>query len=119
MADTDEEARDQAVNGMTGRVWGDYLLRLFREFDLLSVFKKDPEVPDDAINVDYLADNMWLIGSPETVANKLQTLYDDVGGFGTLLVLVYDHWQNQKGWEKSTQLLAEEVMPRLSHLVPA
>ena len=119
VADTDEEARDQAVNGMTGRVWGDYLLRLFREFDLLSVFKKDPEVPDDAINVDYLADNMWLIGSPETVANKLQTLYDDVGGFGTLLVLVYDHWQNQKGWEKSTQLLAEEVMPRLSHLVPA
>ena len=35
-------------------------------------------------------------------------------GFGGLLVLVYDHWQNQEGWEKSTRLLAEEVMPRVA-----
>jgi hypothetical protein len=29
---------------------------------------------------------------------------------------VYDHWQDQKGWEQSTRLLAEEVMPRLADL---
>jgi alkanesulfonate monooxygenase SsuD/methylene tetrahydromethanopterin reductase-like flavin-dependent oxidoreductase (luciferase family) len=119
IADTDEEARDQALNGMLGRVWGDYLLRLFREFDLMSVFKHDPEVPDDAVDLEYLADHMWLVGSPETVTNKLRTLYNDVGGFGGLLVLIYDHWQNQKGWEKSTRLLAEEVMPKLADLQPA
>ena len=38
VADTDEEARDQAVNGMIGRVWRDYLLGLFKEFDLLHIF---------------------------------------------------------------------------------
>ena len=98
IAGTDEEARDQALNGMLGRVWGEYLLKLFREFDLMSVFKHDPEVPDDAVDVEYLADHMWLIGSPETVTNKLRTLYSDVGGFGGLLVLTYDYWQNQEGW---------------------
>ncbi len=44
--------------------------------------------------------------------------YENAGGFGGLLVLVYDHWQNQEGWEKSTRLLAEEVMPRVADLVP-
>ena len=116
IADTDEEALDAAINGMTGRVWGDYLLNLFRQFDLMSVFKENPEVPDDAVNVEYLAEHMWLVGSPDTVAAKLQKLYDDVGGFGGLLVLVYDQWQNQKGWEKSTRLLAEEVMPRFAKM---
>jgi alkanesulfonate monooxygenase SsuD/methylene tetrahydromethanopterin reductase-like flavin-dependent oxidoreductase (luciferase family) len=119
IADTDEEARAAAVDGMTGRMWNEYLLRLFKEFDLMSVFKHDPEMPDDAVDIDYLADNMWLIGSPETVTNKLRKLYKDIGGFGCLLVLVYDHWQNQEGWEKSTRLLAEEVMPDLADLVPA
>lgn len=119
IADTDEEARAAAVNGMTGRAWGDYLLKLFRHFDLMSVFKHDPEVPDSAVDIDYLADQIWLVGSPETVSNKIRKLYNDVGGFGSLLVLVYDHWQNQKGWEKSTRLLAEEVMPSLADLQPA
>ena len=118
IADTDEEARDQAVNGMIGRVWNDYLLGLFGAFDLMSVFKHDPEVPDAAVDVEYLADHMWLIGSPETVEKKLRKLYSDVGGFGVLLVLTYDHWQNQQGWEKSTRLLAQEVMPRLADLQP-
>ena len=118
IADTDEQARDQAVNGMIGRVWNDYLLGLFRAFDLMTVFKHDPEVPDEAVDVEYLADHMWLIGSPETVENKLRKLYSDIGGFGALLVLTYDHWQNQQGWEKSSRLLAQEVMPRLADLQP-
>lgn len=33
---------------MTGRIWSDYLLDLFRQFDLMTIFKHDPEVPDEA-----------------------------------------------------------------------
>ena len=118
VADTDEEAREAAVGGMTARVWRDYLLRIFKEFNLLHVFKDDPEVPDEGVTPEYMADHMWLIGSPDTVAAKIRKLYENVGGFGGLLVLVYDHWQNQEGWDKSTRLLAEEVMPRIADLVP-
>ena len=111
MADTDEEARAAAVGGMTARVWRDYLLRIFKEFDLLRVFADAPEVPNEDVTPEYMADHIWLMGSPDTVAGKIRKLYEDVGG---LLVLVYDHWQNQERWEKSTRLLAEEVMPRVA-----
>jgi hypothetical protein len=46
-------------------------------------------------------------------------LYNEVGGFRCLLALVYDHWQDQQGWDKSTCLLAEEVMPRLADFTGA
>ena len=116
VADTDEEALDAAINGMHGRVWKEYLLGLFAQFDMLSVFKHDPELPDDAVTLEYLAEHMWLVGSVDTVTRKLRDLYQEVGGFGTLLTLVYDHWQNQQGWEKSTRLLARDVMPQLADL---
>ena len=119
VADTDEEARDKALNGMLGRVWDEYLLPLFREFDLMAVFKHDPEVDDDAVNIEYMADHLWLIGSPDTVAGKIRRMYDEVGGFGALLTLVYDQWQDQEGWEKSTRLLAEKVMPQVADLTGA
>ena len=116
VADTDEEARHQALTGMTARVYDDYLLHVLRGLNFVNILKHDPEVPDEAVNSEYLADHIWLIGSPETVAGKIRKLYNDVGGFGVLLVLTYDHWQNQKGYEKSTRLLAEEVMPMVADL---
>ena len=119
VADTDEEAKEAVLNGMTGRVWRDYLFPLFKEFDLVPIFKHDPEVPDEAVDIEYLADHIWLMGSPETVSNKIRTLYNDVGGFGNLTTLVFDQSENQKGWDKSMRLMAEEVIPSLSDLVPA
>ena len=119
VADTDKEARDAALNGMTGRVWNDYLLPLFREFSLMEIFKHDPEVPDEAVNIEYLADHIWLVGSSETVSNKIRTLYNEVGGFGNITSMVFDQYENQKPWEKSTRLFAEEVIPSLADLDPA
>ena len=104
---------------MLGRVWHDYLLPLFREFDLMKVFKHDDEVPDDAVNIEYMAEHLWLIGSPDTVAGKIRNLYQDVGGFGGLLMLVYDQSENNAAWERSTRLLAENVMPQVSDLTGA
>ena len=119
VADTDQAAYDEAVNGMLGRVWGEYLLPLFEVFQLLKVFKHDPDVPDSAVTPEYLAEHLWLIGSPDTVEQKIRELYRMSGGFGTLLALVYDYAENQAGWEKSMRLLAESVMPKLADLVPA
>ena len=119
VADTDAEAREHALNGMLGRVWREYLLPLFDSFQLLKVFKHDPEVPDRDVTPEYLMEHLWLVGSPRTVTEKLHQLYDAAGGFGTLLMLVYDHWQDQAGWERSMRLLATEVMPQVRKLAPA
>jgi alkanesulfonate monooxygenase SsuD/methylene tetrahydromethanopterin reductase-like flavin-dependent oxidoreductase (luciferase family) len=32
-------------------------------------------LPDEAVTPEYMADHLWLIGSPETVATKLRKLY--------------------------------------------
>src|SRR5207247_4501061 len=91
IAETDEEARHKALNGMLARVWRDYLIPLFKELTFLPSMKHDPAIPDEAVTPEYMADHLWLIGSPEPVATKLRKLHREVGGFGRLLVLVYDH----------------------------
>src|SRR5919108_2657829 len=113
VADTDAKARDQAIDGTLGRDYRDYFLKLLpklRGFDMLKV---DPDMPDRDVTLDYLCDNIWIVGSPETVARKLTTLADDVGGFGTLLVIAHE-WTPRSAWERSMRRLAEDVLPRLS-----
>ena len=118
VADSDDEAYDKAVNGMLGRVWGEYLLPLFDQFSLLHVIKHDSDIPDSAVTPEYMAEHVWLIGSADTVEKKIRDLYEMCGGFGTLLSLVYDNIDNQQGWENSMRMLAQEVMPRLSDMNP-
>ena len=118
VADSDDEAMDRAVNGMLGRVWGDYLLPLFGAFGLTHVIKHDSSVPDEAVTPEYMAEHVWLVGSPDTVEKRLLSLYEMCGGFGTLLTLIYDNIDNQKDWERSMNLFANEVMPRFAELDP-
>jgi alkanesulfonate monooxygenase SsuD/methylene tetrahydromethanopterin reductase-like flavin-dependent oxidoreductase (luciferase family) len=118
VADTDEEARDGALNGMLGRAWREYLHPLFSfgAYPFLRFMKHDESIPDEDVTLEYMADHLWLVGSPNTVANKLRDLYEMVGGFGTLLWLTFDHSENRPAYEKSMRLLAEEVMPQVADL---
>ena len=61
-------------------------------------------------------DNLWIVGSPDTVARKLRDAYEMVGGFGTLLWLTFDHSENRESYEKAMRLMATEVMPQLADL---
>ena len=81
VADSDDEAMDGAVNGMLGRVWGDYLLPLFGAFGLTHVIKHDSSVPDEAVTPEYMAEHVWLVGSPDTVEQRLLNLYESVRRF--------------------------------------
>lgn len=111
VAETDKEAMDKAVNGMLGRVYAEYLLPLFKSFGLVSLFKHHPEVPDSDVTMEYLAEHVWLVGSPRTVTDKLGAMVDATGGFGCLLVLTFDQLENNEGWGNSQRLLMNEVMP--------
>ena len=49
----------------------------------MGAFKVDPEkMSDDDVTIDYLLDNIWIVGSPDDVAAQLRRLSDEVGGFG-------------------------------------
>ena len=78
--------------------------------------KHDPSVPDSDVTVEYLARTSWLIGSPTTVARKIEELHQQVGGFGVLLALGFDYLDNPGAWKRSLELLAREVAPKLAHL---
>jgi alkanesulfonate monooxygenase SsuD/methylene tetrahydromethanopterin reductase-like flavin-dependent oxidoreductase (luciferase family) len=115
VADTDEEARRWSVGDMMGRMYGEYFLPLLTAFGFSQYLKADPG-DDDNVTVEYCADHNWLVGSPDTVARKLETVYNSVGGFGHLLLFCFDYADNPEPWRHSMELLAHEVMPRVAHL---
>lgn len=69
-------------------------------------------MPDEAVDLEYLADNLWLVGSPETVSRRALELQERTGGFGYLLIVSYDATNELPSWERSLRLLIDEVLPR-------
>ena len=68
------------------------------------------------VTPEYLLDRTWIVGDPDACVEKIRTLYDELGGFGGLLQLVYDWGDDNPIAFRSMTLLATEVMPRLSDL---
>jgi alkanesulfonate monooxygenase SsuD/methylene tetrahydromethanopterin reductase-like flavin-dependent oxidoreductase (luciferase family) len=118
VAETDAEAWRLSVGGMMGRMEGEYLLRLLGNFGFLEHLKHDPGVPDSEVTPEYCARHNWLIGSPETVAERIEAVYDELGGFGTLVVLGFDYADQPEAWHTSMGLLMNEVLPKVQHLKP-
>jgi alkanesulfonate monooxygenase SsuD/methylene tetrahydromethanopterin reductase-like flavin-dependent oxidoreductase (luciferase family) len=111
VAPTDEEARELATSGMMGRCWREFLLPLYLKLGLGKLLKVDAAMPDEAIDLDYLAKHLWLVGSPTTVARRIQELQAGSGGFGRLMIVSYDATDERDAWERSLELLARQVLP--------
>jgi len=118
VADTDEEAWRLSVGSMMGRMMGEYFLPLLDNFGFKEFLKHSPDVADSDVTVEYCAQHNWLIGSPTTVARKLERVYNEVGGFGHLLVFGFDYSEQPEAWQHSLRLLAQDVLPRVAHLTP-
>lgn len=113
VADTTQEARRQVLEGTIGRDFRGYLLKLLTKCKMLNLLKNRPDMPDADVTLEYLVDNVFLVGSPDEVARKLKQLHADLGGFGTLLAMGHE-WAPRDAWVRSMTLLKREVMPRLA-----
>lgn len=72
------------------------------------------------ITFDYLCDTRNLfIGSPATVLDHIETFFEEVGGFGTLIFHGGRDYATPEKLKQSMRLFADEVMPRVRHLAPA
>jgi alkanesulfonate monooxygenase SsuD/methylene tetrahydromethanopterin reductase-like flavin-dependent oxidoreductase (luciferase family) len=107
------------VGDMMGRMMSEYFLQLLGHFGFKDYLKHQPDVPDSDVTVEYCARHNWIVGSPATCAEKIEKIYDEVGGFGTLLVFGFDYKHKPEAWYNSMRLLKQEVLPRLKHLKPA
>ena len=67
-------------------------------------------MPDDAVTVDTVCDDLVIWGTPEKVADELLAFREEVGDFGTLLYAGND-WLDRDLGRRSMMLLAEKVMP--------
>jgi alkanesulfonate monooxygenase SsuD/methylene tetrahydromethanopterin reductase-like flavin-dependent oxidoreductase (luciferase family) len=112
VAPTDDEARQLAIGGIMGRCWREFLLPIYLGLGLGKFLKHDPSMPDEAVDLEYLADHLWFVGSPETVADRIMDLYHQTGGFGHLLIVSYDSTEEREAWDRSLRLLMDEVLPR-------
>ena len=112
IADTTAEARRQALAGPMARDWTGYFFPLIKKGRGMDVLKQDPGMPDSAVTLEYLADNIWLVGDPDEVVRRIKALRGDVGSFGTLLVIGHE-WEPREAWTRSMRLLVDEVLPRL------
>jgi alkanesulfonate monooxygenase SsuD/methylene tetrahydromethanopterin reductase-like flavin-dependent oxidoreductase (luciferase family) len=116
VAETDQEAWRLSACDMMGRMTREHSLPFIKLLGALDMFKHTPEVPDSDVTPDYVARHHWIVGSPATVAAKIEAMHRNLGGFGTLLVMGFDYADKPDAWYRSLQLLANEVAPRLKHL---
>ena len=109
------EARREALEGVLSRDFQEYFKPLLSSMNMLGLMKTDSNMADSEVTPEYLVDNIWVVGSPDEVAEKLRRLHHDVGGFGVLLAMAHE-WQPVDRWQRSMTLLARDVMSQLSDL---
>jgi alkanesulfonate monooxygenase SsuD/methylene tetrahydromethanopterin reductase-like flavin-dependent oxidoreductase (luciferase family) len=79
----------------------------------LYVFKSHKEQPDDEITDDFVMDNCVTYGTVNKVVDEILKLHEQTGDFGELVYAGMD-WVDEKLAKRSMQLMAEEVMPRVT-----
>jgi alkanesulfonate monooxygenase SsuD/methylene tetrahydromethanopterin reductase-like flavin-dependent oxidoreductase (luciferase family) len=114
VAETSQLAREQALATM-GATFERYMLPLVKFGGRgLGAFKKDESMPDEAVTVDYLMNEVFVVGSVEEVVEKLGRLDEIAGGFGTVLQIVHDFGDHPEWQHRSMELLATRVVPQLN-----
>ena len=112
VAEDGDKAREEALHTF-GRFFEDYWIPLLGSGRGLDGLKTDPDMPDEKLTPEYMLENLWVVGDPDEVTSQLRKLHDDVGGFGTLLMLCHDWEDNRQKWLDSMTLMSEEVLPNL------
>jgi|DewCreStandDraft_5_1066085.scaffolds.fasta_scaffold00263_49 alkanesulfonate monooxygenase SsuD/methylene tetrahydromethanopterin reductase-like flavin-dependent oxidoreductase (luciferase family) len=118
VAETSAQARREARDGAMARAYDAYMLRLVGSGPRgLGIFKPAPDaMPDEAVTVDYLLEHVWIVGSPAECVARLRALSEEVGGFGTVLMIGHDWMPHEDRWFRSLELFATRVMPELAEL---
>ncbi|HQS70432.1 MAG: LLM class flavin-dependent oxidoreductase [Novosphingobium sp.] len=112
-ADTDAEAKRLVMEGPIGYCFDRYLIPIWRRFGMMDGFAKDNGVDSLDIDLEFLVDKVFVVGSPDTVVDKLNHLFEQTGGWGTLQVEAHDYYDDPSAWFKSLELISKEVAPRV------
>ncbi len=112
IGETNDAAWEHARSGTFIRSF-EYLIDVLKSANMLNLVKHDPGVADDAVTPDYMLRHLCIIGDKAECIRQLHALWQQTGGFGTLLMIAHD-WDDKERWQRSMQLLAREVVPALT-----
>jgi alkanesulfonate monooxygenase SsuD/methylene tetrahydromethanopterin reductase-like flavin-dependent oxidoreductase (luciferase family) len=123
VADTDEEARRLFLEGPAGKTWDELVLPTFRVVRdrggkpyALGELLLDPGMTIDELTLEWMVDNFFLIGSPDTVVEKITRFDEQLGGVGALLSFVFDFSRDPEPYRRHLELLGREVAPRIANI---
>ncbi len=103
LAETEKQAREEVKFGI--EPW-------FRYFQKVAAFPQ-MTMPGDQLDemIDVINDNgAGVIGTPEQARAQVQRIWDQAGGFGSMLQMGHE-WANPAATKRSAELFAAEVMP--------
>jgi alkanesulfonate monooxygenase SsuD/methylene tetrahydromethanopterin reductase-like flavin-dependent oxidoreductase (luciferase family) len=80
-------------------------------------------IPPGGSNADLTFEKLidrgfFICGDPDTVYDGIKNVYDEVGGFGTLLLIYGKDWGTLEQRCRSMERFMAEVAPRLAALDP-
>lgn len=111
VADTDEAALELALSGPLRRQMEEWVIP--RNLALFQM-AFPPGTPPEAITLDLVAGHGWVIGSPDTVVERLVAEHERCGGYGNLLIYNFDFHDQPEAFRRHLELLGTEVVPALS-----
>jgi alkanesulfonate monooxygenase SsuD/methylene tetrahydromethanopterin reductase-like flavin-dependent oxidoreductase (luciferase family) len=114
VGDTPESAREEA-RIVLGRPFEQHQWRNRKAGGILSYLKNDQSMADEDVDVDYMIENVWMVGDPSEVAEKIHQAYENTGGFGYLLNTTQDP-DDHSLVQRSQRLLMEQVGPKVESL---
>jgi limonene 1,2-monooxygenase len=78
----------------------------------LKMLRPDQNMTREDLTPEVYAEHLPIIlGSPEECIRQIKTLYEEVGGFGTLVIEHQDWKLPEREWRAMYERFAEEVMP--------
>lgn len=119
VADSDAEA--EAFVRQEGGAYDyyyEYLFHIFDRSNFKAPFVANRDDDPEQLTHKAVRDACVVYGSPETVAEKLLALREQIGDFGTVVYAAHD-WVDKARMKNSMRLMAEEVMPRINAAIDA
>lgn len=117
VAETEKEARDAILNGFAGTYYSKMWKPIFDFNGAAAYFKRRAKTDADLSTEDMIDRGIWYVGTPDKVAAQIREQYESWLPFGTIMQVGLDYeGEGAAGWMRSMELLAKEVMPKLSDL---
>ncbi len=114
VADDLNTAREYATGPASPyRYYYDQIVTKMKTGGRANLFKKDQALPDEAVQLDTVLDDLVIWGTPDKVIDELLAFRETVGDFGTLLYAGKD-WADPDLARRSMILLAEQVAPAIA-----